>query len=145
MIYQKFLTLLVVITIASISFVILFSIYLSEPNSLKVFGILTLIPWYLCCIMLTGLYIFISPGLLDPVNNIPFYQVVMAAIYLLFAFIYPVYLTIVIYRENLKQKNSGDPEVNNPNQHTIIASDEALCVNVPIIAALTIHVCAILP
>ena len=145
MIYQKFLFLLVVMTISSISFVLMFSIFLSEPNSLKVFGILSIIPFYLCWLIMVGVYIFISPGLLDPVNNIPFYQVVMAAIYLLFGLIYPIYLSFVISKENLKEINTGDPEVTNPNQHTIISADEALCVNIPIIALFGIHICAILP
>ena len=145
MIYQKFLVLLVVMTISSISFVLMFSVYLSEPNSLKVFGILSIIPFYLCWLIMVGIYIFISPGLLDPVNNIPFYQVVMAAVYLLFALIYPIYLSFIISRENLKEINKGDPEVTNPNQHTILSPEEAFCVNVPIIALFGIHICAILP
>jgi phosphotransferase system glucose/maltose/N-acetylglucosamine-specific IIC component len=69
----------------------------------------------------------------------------MAAIYLLFALIYPIYLSFIISKENLKENNSGDPEITNPNQHTILSGDEAYCVNVPIIALFGIHICAILP
>ena len=112
---------------------------------MKVFGILSVIPFYLCWLILVGLFIFISPGLIDPANNIAFYQVVMAAIYLLFAFIYPIYLAVVISKENLKEYNNGDPEIINPNQHQIISTDEALCVNIPIICVFAIHLCAILP
>ena len=96
MIYQKFLALLVVMTISAMTFILLFSVYLSEPNSYKILGVLSIIHYYLCWTIVIGIYIFISPGLLDPVNNIPFYQVIMAAIYLLFTFIYPIYVAAVI-------------------------------------------------
>ena len=81
------------------------------------FGVLSIIPFYLSWMIAVGLYIFISPGLLDPVNNIPFYQVVMAAIYLLFTFVYPIYLSVVISKQKLKEVNTGDLEVTNPHQH----------------------------
>jgi hypothetical protein len=114
-IYQKFLVMLVVMTASSILFVLMFSIYLSEPNSLPIFGILALLPYYVCWIIAVGLYIFISPGLLDPTNNIPFYQVVMAGIYLAFAFFYPIYMSILVSNHNLIEVDKGNPEIENPN------------------------------
>jgi hypothetical protein len=114
-IYKKFLILLVTMTASSILFVLTFSIYLSEPNSLEIFGILAFVPFYLCWMISVGLFIFISPGLMDPTNNIPFYQVVMAGIYLAFAFFYPIYLSIIVANQNLTEVNKGNPEISNPN------------------------------
>jgi hypothetical protein len=106
-IYQKFLGLLVFLTIAAISAIIIFSLYISKPKSTEWLGLLTMVPYYLCWLVITGFYVYISPGLLDARNNIPFHQVIMLAIYLLYACIYPIYLVMVISSEEKDGKGKS--------------------------------------
>jgi len=98
-IYQKFLGLLVVLTMSGASFFVMAAFYMSKPQSTEWLGLVALIPYYICWVIITGFYIYISPGLIDPHNKIQFYQVIMLAIYLLFAFTYPIYLIMVIASE----------------------------------------------
>ena len=95
-IYKKFLGLLVTLTISSIAFFVLLSLYMSKPLDFEMWGIVAMAPYYLSWTIIFGMFIFVSPGLIDEQNNIPRYQVLMGAIYLIFAFVYPIYLTIVI-------------------------------------------------
>ena len=46
---------------------------MNDPIQMKIFGGLAFIPYYLTWFIITGFYVFISPGLLDPANKIPFY------------------------------------------------------------------------
>lgn len=94
-IYKRFLACLVLVTLAAVTALILISIYMSDPQDLSIIGGLALIPYYLCWLMVTSFYIYISPGLMDPSNNIPKYQVAMAAIYILFVFAYPIIYIVV--------------------------------------------------
>ena len=41
---------------------------------------------------MTAFYLYIIPGLMDPENAIPFYQVITAAVYLIGAFSLPLFL-----------------------------------------------------
>ena len=138
-IYQKFLGLLVVLTTAGLSFFILASLYLSKPESTEWLGLVSLIPYYICWVIITGFYVYISPGLLDPHNKIEFYQVIMLAIYLLFAFIYPIYLVMVIANE---EDGKGGSKVKIEN---IFKPEESAKVCVPFIVLFSIHLISILP
>lgn len=71
--YSKFLAALVILTTCAVCFFVLFSLYMSDPTELKICGGLSLVPYYICWFIVSGMYIFISPGLTDPVNKIPFY------------------------------------------------------------------------
>lgn len=106
--YSKFLLTLVILTTCAISFFILVSIYMSEPTTLKICGLISMIPYYICWFIVTGMYIFVSPGLMDPVNDIPFYQVVMAAVYLVFGFAYPIYISIILSNSTKEVGYEGD-------------------------------------
>lgn len=94
--YSKFLATLVILTASTVAFFVLVSLYMSEPQSMSICGVLSLVPYYICWFITTGMYVFISPGLTDPVNNIPFYQVFMGAVYLIFGLIYPIYISIIL-------------------------------------------------
>lgn len=96
LIYRRLLGLLVLFNLSAIAFFVLLSCYLNKPIDLKICGFLSLIAYYLCWSIITGLFIYIFPGLIDPVVNIPRYQVIMAAIYLLFALIFPICLISII-------------------------------------------------
>jgi len=97
-----------------------------------------MIPYYLCWLVITGFYIYISPGLLDKRNNIPFYQVIMLAIYLLFACIYPIYLAIVISSE---EKSDTKDDKNK----TMFKPEDSLKVCLPLMILFGIHFLVVLP
>jgi hypothetical protein len=89
------LALLVSFAISAISFTFLVSIYISDTQTFILLGFFSLIPYYLCWGILAGFFIYVSPGLTDPTNKIPIYQVIMAAIYLILGFVYPLMMAIV--------------------------------------------------
>jgi hypothetical protein len=60
-------------TLSAVTFFILLSVYMNNPTNLAIFGILSMIPYYICWFIGMAFYIFISPGLMDPGNKIPFY------------------------------------------------------------------------
>lgn len=72
-IYQKFLGLLVTLTISSIAFFVLISLYMSRPLDFEMWGIVSMAPYYLSWTIVFGMFIFVSPGLIDEHNNIPRY------------------------------------------------------------------------
>ena len=115
------------------------SFYLSKPESTEWLGLVALIPYYICWIIIAGFYIYISPGLIDPHNKIPFYQVIMLAIYLLFAFVYPIYLVMVIANEEDGNKASKLKIEN------IFKPEEASKVCAPFIVLFSIHLISIAP
>ena len=106
---------------------------MSEPTSLKVFGLISMIPYYICWFIVTGMYIFVSPGLMDPINDIPFYQVVMAAVYLVFGFAYPIYISIILSNSTKELGYEGDDAVALHMFHEIFSADEASEVLIPFI------------
>lgn len=106
-IYNRLLASLVVVTLSAITAVLLTSLYMSKPQSLAGLGALALIPYFLSWLIVAAFYVYISPGLLDPQNRIPKYQVVMAAIYILFAAIYPVLYIMVASARQQEAKNKG--------------------------------------
>ena len=71
-IYQKFIGILVLLTLSAMTFVMMLGIYVSKPESTEWLGLASLIPYYICWAIISGMYIYISPGLLDPHNKIPF-------------------------------------------------------------------------
>jgi len=72
-IYSRFLSLLVIVAISAIAFVVILSVYLSHPQELRAWGLLSLIPFYLLWTVLASFFVFIIPGLVDPANKIPLY------------------------------------------------------------------------
>ena len=71
--YWKSLYLLVCLSISASLFFILISIFLSYPIQAKICGPLSLVPYYVCWMIVAGFFIYISPGLFDEANQIPFY------------------------------------------------------------------------
>ena len=102
-------------------------------------------PFYICWFITAAMFIHISPGLRDPSNNIPQYQVIMAGVYLIYGFIYPIYISVLL----ANQIKEVSPEDNTneliPLQHEIFTADESLSVLLPWMILFGIHICAILP
>ena len=144
--YSKFLAALVILTTSAVAFFVLVSLFMSEPTKLRLCGVLGMVPYYICWFILCGMYIFVSPGLTDPVNKIPFYQVFMGAVYLVFALIYPIYISIVLSNQD-KEDEAADENEDEiiPEFHEIFVPDESLCVLLPFMILFGIHMCAIMP
>lgn len=70
----------------------------------------------------------------------------MGAVYLIFGFTYPIYISIVLVNqvEDLGVDTDDTDEVI-PVYHEIFTPDESKMVLVPFIVLFSIHICAILP
>ena len=72
-VYTMLVSFLVVIGIAIAVFIVILSLFLSKPDSMKSVIIISVIPYYVVFIITAGFFIYISPGLLDKINGIPKY------------------------------------------------------------------------
>jgi len=72
-IYTMLLSLLIIVSIAFVAFIVMLSLFLSKPDSMKTVAYISVIPYYIIVLVATGFFIYISPGLLDKVNGIPKY------------------------------------------------------------------------
>jgi len=72
-VYTMLVSFLVVIGIAIAVFIVMLSLFLSKPDSMKSVIIISVVPYYVVFIITSGFFIYISPGLLDKINGIPKY------------------------------------------------------------------------
>lgn len=72
-VYISLLTLLVLVSVAFIAFILMFSIFLSKPDSMKTLAMASVVPYYIVLLITIGFFVYISPGLLDKINGIPKY------------------------------------------------------------------------
>lgn len=79
--FNSLLALLVLFSISSICFVLLFSIYLQNPSENRELLGYALIPYYLATFIWTAFFIYLSPGLLDKINGVPGYQFAIFCVY----------------------------------------------------------------
>ena len=93
------LNLLVLTSLAFVAFIVLLSLYLSKPESMKSIALASAIPYYIALIITIGFFIYISPGLLDKINGIPKYQVVITGVYLLIALIFPILYFVAVFNK----------------------------------------------
>jgi len=65
LIYTRFVTCLIAITISAMISIILMSIFMSNPVSMRYMAILALVPYYIGWSIVAGFFIYVSPGLID--------------------------------------------------------------------------------
>lgn len=88
-------TLLVTVSLCFIAFFVLVSLFFTNPAQ-KEWLYMSAIPYYLALLLITGFFIYMSPGLLDRLNGIEFHQFLLICIYLIFLFAYPVIYTLMV-------------------------------------------------
>lgn len=54
----------------------------------------SLVPYYIAFTLATCVFVYVSPGLLNPLNGIPGYQYLLICLYLLFLGVYPAYYAV---------------------------------------------------
>jgi len=72
-IYTMLVTLLVVVGITFVVFIVMLSLFLSKPDSMKSLAYVSVIPYYIVLVITAAFFVYISPGLLDKINGIPKY------------------------------------------------------------------------
>ena len=72
-IYIMLVTLLVITSIAIVAFIVMLSLFLSKPDSMKSVAYISVIPYYIVLLITTAFFVYISPGLLDKINGVPKY------------------------------------------------------------------------
>ena len=120
---------LLICTISIVLAIILISLYMSSPKNLEYLGFGAMIPYYLAWALISGSFCFFTPGLIKPENKIPIHLVVMAAIYLLLAFAYPLLMMGAI---------AASPETKDKTV-TIYSAHASLVVCTPLLVALCLH------
>lgn len=71
-------------------------------------------PYYISVLILSGFFVYISPGLVDKLNGIPRYQIAALSVYLMVAIIVPIlYFTMVYNHQTTK-----DGEIQTENKET---------------------------
>lgn len=89
LLFYKLTTLLVIFDIAAILFVLAVSWYMSQPKSAQAFGVISVVLYFVCWIMVASAFGFVTPGLFNKKHDYPIYRVVLCICYLLFFFAYP--------------------------------------------------------
>mmetsp|Transcript_2985 Transcript_2985/g.5052 ORF Transcript_2985/g.5052 Transcript_2985/m.5052 type:complete len:167 (-) Transcript_2985:462-962(-) len=97
--YVKLTSLIVLVTICLLSALLLFCLFLENPGSQKSAVYLALAPFYVAYLVLLGFFIYISPGLTNPINGIEGYQYLLAVIYLIFLAVYPPLYAVCAWQE----------------------------------------------
>ena len=93
-------SLLVLVSLAVVGFTVLISFYYQTPKEYKDYAYFSVIPYYIAVCLISGFFIYISPGLLDRVNGIPGHQFFLIALYLIFAALYPIMYLIAVAESN---------------------------------------------
>ena len=65
LIYTRFVTCLIALTISAKISIVLMSIFMSNPVNMRYFAILALVPYYIGWSIVAGFFIYVSPGLID--------------------------------------------------------------------------------
>lgn len=94
-VFYYFLAVLIIVSLGLVIFIFLLSMYLQSPEANRHLILLALIPYYVVLLTWTAFLIYISPGLLDKVNGIPFYQFLMFCVYTFVFLIYPVLFLVI--------------------------------------------------
>ena len=94
-IFVNLILLLSTFTISAITFLILFSLYLSSPQENKSLFEYGLIAYYVALLTWTAFFVYLSPGLLDKVNGIAGYQFVLYIAYTFIMLIYPILFLVI--------------------------------------------------
>ena len=154
-IFIKLATLLCVFCVCLVAFVVLISLYFSNPSSMKLVAEISAGPYYISFIILSGFFVYISPGLVDKLNGIPRYQVAAFSCYLLLALILPVLYLTTVFKQSA---NKADAETETPSQNNQTPQEKAFAregvydfnkdatfIFVPVIVALVFHMSLILP
>ena len=154
-IFIKLATLLCVFCVCLIAFVVLLSLYFSNPGSMKLVAEISAGPYYVALIILSGFFIYISPGLVDKLNGIPRYQVAAFSCYLLIALILPVLYLVTVFKQTSSTETAENPSssqsTDTPQEKTFAKegvydfNKNASFIFVPIIVALVFHMSLILP
>ena len=63
-IHLKLMSSLVTLNLSIITFIILLSVFLGDPERLDWVGVICLVPLYIAWCIITGFFIYISPGLM---------------------------------------------------------------------------------
>ena len=110
-IFCTLLTFLITVCLALVATIVLLSFYYQSPKENKQLGFFSCVPFYVALLIVSGFFIYISPGLLDNTNGIPGSQFFLIALYLLFAFIYPIcYLVAISHAEGTTEKTESSTE-----------------------------------
>jgi len=104
-------------------------------------GYIAAVPYYLALIVISGFFIYISPGLMDKnTGGMPQYQVFMMGVYLFFALIYPIIFLIIVSRYEIPQG------ISNQNVYNHFPGKEASeAIYIPFMVVFGIHMICMIP
>lgn len=135
-IYTKLVVLLSIFTLAECVFSISFSMWLTQPSQTLL--IASVVSYYIGLLIWLGFFIYISPGLLDPVNGILKYQFVMYSAYTLLLIAYPI-----LFYTLVEQKTSEDDTGSGLNSHSQLfdqtSQQSVLVIYTPLMLVLCLH------
>jgi len=116
-VHTSLTTLLVVVALCLVAFFVLLSLFFTSTTE-KEWLYLSAIPYYVSLVLITGFFIYVSPGLLDSLNGIEFHQFLLICLYLIFLFAYPIVYTMIVLQSNSNNEVGGDDDSDkkDPNQ-----------------------------
>ena len=137
--------LLVIVAICLMASFVLLSLFFTNPAQ-KEWLNLSAIPFYVALLIITGFFIYVSPGLLDRHNGIEFHQFLLICIYLIFLFAYPVLYTLIVLQSNGNEVGADEEgKDKDPNEQKVYDQKDAYTIFIPLVILFSIHLVIIGP
>ena len=136
--FRQLCALLVVFTVCSVSFVLLATTYLSYPK-VNATGITATVLYFICWLMIAVGFCFVMPGMCKQRDTYPMYRIILASLYILFAFAYPFVLMVAIHATEA----SGNK--NNLVGDKLFSADALSLACLPLVTLAIVHLIFVLP